>query len=236
MIVGMTVACRGVPDCIDVDLSSDDGTTKAFGLFRERHGARLDLELQAHLIDRLLRGYGVKIDTLQTPQYDAYDATTTVDYDPDKSVELLKASGFDSKKIIVFTEDAATERHLVVGGSAAWLGNVFGVEGEITRVPGFFQTDADSSPLGSGVTTLRMRWRTAFARSSFERTFISSSATPEGMPLSSICRTSFACSLFTRPAASRTCPPPRAATFPSSSSVRQASISTPLKPLSTVHR
>ena len=54
----------------------------------------------------------------------------------------------------VFTEDAATERHLVVGGSAAWLGNVFGVEGEITRVPGFFQTDADSSPLGSGVTTL----------------------------------------------------------------------------------
>jgi hypothetical protein len=54
----------------------------------------------------------------------------------------------------VFTEDAASERHLVVGGAVTWLGNVFGVEGEVTRVPGFFEADADESPLGSGVTTL----------------------------------------------------------------------------------
>ncbi|MBC7676248.1 MAG: peptide ABC transporter substrate-binding protein, partial [Rhodoferax sp.] len=30
------------------------------------------------IIDRLLSGYGVKIDTLETPQYDAYDASITV--------------------------------------------------------------------------------------------------------------------------------------------------------------
>ena len=54
------------------------------------------------------------------------------------------------------TEDAATERHLVVGGSVLWLGNVFGVEGEITRVPGFFQSDDDDEnfALSGGLTTL----------------------------------------------------------------------------------
>lgn len=52
-----------------------------------------------------------------------------------------------------FTEEAASEKHLVVGGGVTWLGNVFGVEGEIARVPGFFESDAVESPLGSGVTT-----------------------------------------------------------------------------------
>ena len=54
----------------------------------------------------------------------------------------------------VFTEEAAGERHLVVGGGVTWLGNVFGVEGEVTRVPGFFEDDTVTSPLGSSVTTL----------------------------------------------------------------------------------
>jgi hypothetical protein len=53
----------------------------------------------------------------------------------------------------VLTEEAAGERHLAVGGAVTWLGNVFGVEGEVTRVPGFFETDSEISPLGSNVTT-----------------------------------------------------------------------------------
>jgi peptide/nickel transport system substrate-binding protein len=46
------------------------------------------------IIDRLLSGYGVPIDTLQTPEYEAYDASITVPYDEAKAVELLAASGF----------------------------------------------------------------------------------------------------------------------------------------------
>jgi peptide/nickel transport system substrate-binding protein len=46
------------------------------------------------IIDRLLSGYGVPIDTLQTPDYIAYDETITVDYDPEKAKALLAESGF----------------------------------------------------------------------------------------------------------------------------------------------
>ena len=54
------------------------------------------------IIDRLLSGYGVPIDTLETPQYDAYDASITVAYDPAKSVELLAASGFSVENPVKF--------------------------------------------------------------------------------------------------------------------------------------
>ena len=55
------------------------------------------------LIDRLLLGYGVKIDTLQTPEYDAYDASITVAYDPALATELLAASGFSPENPVRFT-------------------------------------------------------------------------------------------------------------------------------------
>jgi peptide/nickel transport system substrate-binding protein len=54
------------------------------------------------LIDRLLRGYGVKIDTLQTPEYDAYDASITTPYDPEKAKELLAASGYSTDNPVRF--------------------------------------------------------------------------------------------------------------------------------------
>jgi peptide/nickel transport system substrate-binding protein len=54
------------------------------------------------LIDRLLGGYGVKIDTLQTPEYDAYDASITTPYDPAKAAELLKASGYSVDNPVKF--------------------------------------------------------------------------------------------------------------------------------------
>lgn len=54
-------------------------------------------------IDRLLSGYGVKIDTLETPQYEAYDPSITVAYDPDKAKELLAASGYSVENPVKFT-------------------------------------------------------------------------------------------------------------------------------------
>ena len=46
------------------------------------------------IIDRLLSGYGVPIDTLEAPEYLAYDPSITVAYDPDMAIKLLADSGF----------------------------------------------------------------------------------------------------------------------------------------------
>ena len=46
------------------------------------------------IVDKLLRGYATPIDTLEAPQYAAYDASIKVGYDAEKAKELLKASGF----------------------------------------------------------------------------------------------------------------------------------------------
>ncbi|MES2664530.1 MAG: ABC transporter substrate-binding protein [Pseudomonadota bacterium] len=54
------------------------------------------------IIDRLLSGYGVKIDTLETPEYDAYDASITVPYDEAKAIELLAASGYSVDNPVKF--------------------------------------------------------------------------------------------------------------------------------------
>ncbi len=54
------------------------------------------------IIDRLLSGYGVPIDTLETPQYIAYDAAIKVPYDEAKAVELLAASGFSADNPVKF--------------------------------------------------------------------------------------------------------------------------------------
>ncbi len=50
------------------------------------------------LVERLLRGYGVPIDTLQAPQYAAFDPSIKVGYDPEKARQLLAASGFSPEK------------------------------------------------------------------------------------------------------------------------------------------
>ena len=49
---------------------------------------------------------------------------------------------------------ADERKKLVLGGSATWLGNFIGVEGDVARVPGFFETASQGSVLGSSVTTL----------------------------------------------------------------------------------
>ena len=55
------------------------------------------------IIKRLLRGYGVAIDTLEAPQYDAFDKTIKVPYDPALATKLLAASGFSKEKPVKFT-------------------------------------------------------------------------------------------------------------------------------------
>ena len=55
------------------------------------------------IIDRLLSGYGVPIDTLEAPEYAAFDPTIKVPYDPDLSRELLAKSGFSTDNPVRFT-------------------------------------------------------------------------------------------------------------------------------------
>ena len=54
------------------------------------------------IIERLLSGYGVPIDTLQTPDYAAYDDSIKVEYNPDKAKELLAASGYSTDNPVKF--------------------------------------------------------------------------------------------------------------------------------------
>lgn len=54
------------------------------------------------IIDRLLSGYGVAIDTLQTPDYIAYNADIKTSYNPEKAKELLAASGYGTDNPVKF--------------------------------------------------------------------------------------------------------------------------------------
>ncbi len=60
----------------------------------------IDKEL---IVERLLEGYGVPIDTLQTPQYAAFDPSISVPYDPRRAAELLAASGYGPDNPVRFT-------------------------------------------------------------------------------------------------------------------------------------
>jgi peptide/nickel transport system substrate-binding protein len=55
------------------------------------------------IIKRLLRGYGVVIDTLEAPEYAAFDPSIKVPYDPALAAKLLGASGFSKEKPVKFT-------------------------------------------------------------------------------------------------------------------------------------
>jgi dipeptide transport system substrate-binding protein len=50
------------------------------------------------IVKRLLRGYGVPIDTLEAPEYEAYDPTIKVPYNPEQAAKLLAAAGFSQQK------------------------------------------------------------------------------------------------------------------------------------------
>ena len=77
----------------DIDPMLDDNVRKA---------AAMSVPKQL-LIDRLLSGYGVPIDTLQTPEYDAFDESIKVPYDPEKAAALLAESGYSPDNPVKFT-------------------------------------------------------------------------------------------------------------------------------------
>jgi len=54
------------------------------------------------IINRLLSGYGVPLDTLQTPDYDAYDPSIKVEYNPELAKELLAKSGYSTSNPVRF--------------------------------------------------------------------------------------------------------------------------------------
>ena len=67
-----------------------------------RLAAHYAIDKQA-IVDKLLKGYATPIDTLEAPQYDAFDASIKVPHDPAKAKELLAASGYSPEKPAKFT-------------------------------------------------------------------------------------------------------------------------------------
>lgn len=55
------------------------------------------------IVDDLLIGFGTPIDTLQAPEYDAFESTTTVGYDPELAKKYLAKSGFSVSNPVKFT-------------------------------------------------------------------------------------------------------------------------------------
>jgi peptide/nickel transport system substrate-binding protein len=55
------------------------------------------------IVDRLLKGYGVPISTLEAPGYAAFDPSIKVSYDPELAKSLLAKSGFSPEKPVKFT-------------------------------------------------------------------------------------------------------------------------------------
>jgi peptide/nickel transport system substrate-binding protein len=54
------------------------------------------------IVERLLRGYGVPIDTLEAPGYAAFDPSIKIPYDPDLAGKLLADSGFSPENPVKF--------------------------------------------------------------------------------------------------------------------------------------
>ncbi len=69
---------------------------------------------------------------------------------------------FGGETTFVDPEKAIGTKNAVVGVSGGWLGEIFGLEADLGRAPGFFQTDATTANAGladlrlvsSAVTTL----------------------------------------------------------------------------------
>src|SRR6202043_761437 len=55
------------------------------------------------IVAKLLRGYGVPIDTLEAPQYAAFDAGIKVGYDLEKAKKLMAEAGYSPAKPVKFT-------------------------------------------------------------------------------------------------------------------------------------
>jgi hypothetical protein len=61
---------------------------------------------------------------------------------------------FGGSNTLLDLDQEAGKRKLVIGGGVTWLGNFLGVEADVARVPGFFQTSDPLLVQGSSVTML----------------------------------------------------------------------------------
>jgi peptide/nickel transport system substrate-binding protein len=61
-----------------------------------RLAANYAIDKQA-IVQRLLRGYGVPIDTLEAPEYEAYDPSIKIGFDPDKAAKLMQEAADDAR-------------------------------------------------------------------------------------------------------------------------------------------
>lgn len=61
---------------------------------------------------------------------------------------------FGGSNTLLDFDQTAGEKKFMLGGSATWLGEVIGIEADLGRVPGFFQTVSQQAVLSSSVTTL----------------------------------------------------------------------------------
>lgn len=77
----------------DIDVMEDPNVRKAAA-----HAINKDA-----IVERLLRGYGVPIDTLQAPEYMAFDESIKVAYDPELAIKLLAESGYSKDNPVKFT-------------------------------------------------------------------------------------------------------------------------------------
>jgi peptide/nickel transport system substrate-binding protein len=89
---GLAGVATPISDIGMIFINNDGGLDK-----NVRLAAHHAIDKQA-IVKRLLRGYGVPIDTLEAPQYAAYDPTIKVGYDPDKAAKLLASAGFSPQK------------------------------------------------------------------------------------------------------------------------------------------
>jgi peptide/nickel transport system substrate-binding protein len=76
----------------DIDVMTDPNVRMAAAV-------AIDKQL---IVDRLLSGYGVPIDTLETPDYVAYDPSIKVPHNEAKAIELLAASGYGPDNPVKF--------------------------------------------------------------------------------------------------------------------------------------
>jgi peptide/nickel transport system substrate-binding protein len=96
---GLAGVAKPISDIGMIFVSSNNDLMKDKNV---RLGAAHAIDKKA-LVDRLLRGYGVPLDTLQAPEYSAYDPSVKVPYDPELAKKLLAASGFTPEKPAKFT-------------------------------------------------------------------------------------------------------------------------------------
>jgi hypothetical protein len=72
----------------------------------------------------------------------------------EKQIKPFIAVAFAGSTTFVDFEKAADKPHLVIGGSAAILWDLFGVDVDVAHAPGFFQAGDRHLVLSSGVTTV----------------------------------------------------------------------------------